>query len=323
MTEELQDNQEKSSTKLEVLNQCKNCGHHLFVNQKFCPSCGAKRIYNRLTVRNLFEDFTERFLNIENVLLKTIINLFKQPEDVIDGYINGLRKRYMSAFGYFAIALTITSFYTFVFRNWFLGSENLGLFSSGFSDGIKIENSDAVLKNINFMFDYQSILSFINIPFYAILSKIVFWNYKKYNFIEHLVIHLYAYSQFQILLSLLGVLFIWSNTVQFMLSGLTVIGPIIYTAYVLYRVFEMTIKNILIKTLFFITIVLPFTCLFFSITGGIAYSFGAFDEIIKNTQDQIEVIKQQKQAVKDSITKDSIRLSVEKIKDTIQAIKTH
>jgi len=184
MAEELHDNQEKSSTKLEVLNQCKNCGHHLFVNQKFCPSCGAKRIYNRLTVRNLFEDFTERFLNIENVFLKTIVNLFKQPEDVIDGYINGLRKRYMSAFSYFAIALTITSFYTFVFRNWFIGEESLALFSAGFSDayskGINTLEKDTALKVINFMFDYQSILSFINIPFYAILSKIVFWNYKKY-----------------------------------------------------------------------------------------------------------------------------------------------
>jgi len=85
----------------------------------------------------------------------------------------------------------------------------------------------------------------------------------------------------------------------------------------------MTIQNIVIKTLLFIAVLLPLSCLFISIAGGVLYSLGAFDEIIKNTQDQIELIKQQKEAVKDSIIKDSIRLSVEKIKDTIQAISTH
>jgi hypothetical protein len=31
----------------------------------------------------------------------------------------GMRKRYMSAFSYFAVALTLSSLYLFVFRNWF------------------------------------------------------------------------------------------------------------------------------------------------------------------------------------------------------------
>lgn len=41
--------------------------------------------------------------------------LWMKPEDVINGYVNGLRKRYMSAFSYFAVALTLGSIYMFIF----------------------------------------------------------------------------------------------------------------------------------------------------------------------------------------------------------------
>ena len=85
----------------------------------------------------------------------------------------------------------------------------------------------------------------------------------------------------------------------------------------------MTIQKIVIKTLLFTVIILPLSCLFFSIAGSIVYSLGAFDEIIKVTKDQLDQNKETLKAVKDSISRDSVRLSIEKIKDTIQVIKPH
>ncbi len=310
----------KTEQLLVVSNHCKNCGYHLFLDQQYCPSCGAKRIHNRLTSRNLLEDFTERFLNIENVFLKTFIALFTKPEDVIDGYIDGLRKRYMSAFSYFAVALTISSFYYFIFRNWFVGPENLGLFSAGLADGANVEDAEFGLKIINFISDYQSILSFLNIPFYAIISKLVFWNYKKYNFVEHLVIYLYTYSQFQIITSLLGTLFIWSQYGQIIIGILSGIVPIVYTAFVLFRIFNLTVESIIIKTLLFLVIALPVSCLFFSVIGGVLYSFGLFDTLIQNVLENVEAGKAAKEAsqvVKDSLPKDTLLKNVQTLRDSI------
>ena len=66
---------------------CKNCDTLLKEQDDFCNSCGAKVIRNRLTVRNLFEHFSETFFNYDNKLLRTFTTLFTKPEVVIEGYI--------------------------------------------------------------------------------------------------------------------------------------------------------------------------------------------------------------------------------------------
>ena len=40
---------------------CKNCDLPLRTDYSFCSNCGAKVIRNRLTLKNLWYDFTERF----------------------------------------------------------------------------------------------------------------------------------------------------------------------------------------------------------------------------------------------------------------------
>jgi uncharacterized membrane protein YvbJ len=75
---------------------CKNCGLALIEETNFCTACGAKVIRNRLTIKNLLEHAVEEFLSIDNKFLITITHLFTRPEVVIDGYINGLRKKYMN-----------------------------------------------------------------------------------------------------------------------------------------------------------------------------------------------------------------------------------
>lgn len=305
---------------LVVSDHCKNCKSPVQLDQRFCAHCGAKRIYNRLNTRNLLEDFTERFLNIENVFLKTFMVLFTAPEEVIHGYVEGLRKKYMSAFGYFAMALTITSIYTFFIRNWFMDPESLSEFSKGFSSGIQTESTMLMNEYLDFIFDYQSLFSFLLIPFYSIISKLVFWNYKQYNFIEHIVIYLYTYSQVQILMSVIGFLFIWSNMAQMVIGVITSIFPIFYTAYVLYRVFKLTAEKIIIKTLLFLAILLPLSCLFLSALGGVMHSLGVFDEFIAIAKEQTELAKATREAAvkaKDSIGVDSIKAAVQIVKDTL------
>ncbi|WP_255535075.1 DUF3667 domain-containing protein [Cellulophaga sp. E16_2] len=72
--------------------ECKNCTLTLEENHNFCADCGAKVVRNRLTIKNLFGDFAQRYLNIDNTFIRTFGKLFVAPEIVILGYINGVRK---------------------------------------------------------------------------------------------------------------------------------------------------------------------------------------------------------------------------------------
>lgn len=60
---------------------CKNCNTELTTDSEYCYHCGAKVIRNRLTIKNLFEHFSEQFLNYDNKFLQTFILLFKKPEE--------------------------------------------------------------------------------------------------------------------------------------------------------------------------------------------------------------------------------------------------
>tara|TARA_R110001632_G_scaffold67942_1_gene159558 strand:- start:265 stop:1278 length:1014 start_codon:yes stop_codon:yes gene_type:complete len=310
---------------LVVSNQCKNCQTPLALDQQFCSGCGAKRMHNRLNYRNLIEDFTERFLNIENQFLKTFLCLFTKPEDVILGYIHGMRKRYMSAFSYFAVALTLSSLYLFVFRNWFM-DDNLLMF--GPEAAANVDPSQALGMKLatdymDLIFDYQSVFSFLLIPLYAFISKVVFWNYKQFNFIEHVVIYLYAYSQTQIISAVLGVAFVWSSSGQMIVGIIVSVLPLLYTMYVLLKVFDLSAGSLFLKTFFFLIIFVPIMLLFFGVIGFIVYKLGVLDAIIEQFKEQAEVqksLKEARKAAQDSISMDTLKPLIQKAKDTLQLL---
>lgn len=320
-TVEPKEGKEKKREQLRVIsNRCKNCDTLLNLDQAYCPSCGAKRMYNRLNWSNLTEDFADRFLNIENNFLRTFLALFKRPEDVIGGYIDGMRKRYLSAFSYFAISLTLSGLYLFVFRKWFL---NDAILFQGAEISQSPEAADIAKETmtiVNWVFEYQSVLTFINIPFYALISKLVFWNYKKYNFIEHVVIYLYIYSHTQIIASILGFLLVWSPTAQVISSSLLMLVYLGYAIYVLMRLFDLTIEKIILKTLLFFVVFGVLFLIVFGIGGWLFYKVGFFDSFIgkvKEIENQQRSLREAAKAVKDSIRMDSIRQMSKSIKDTI------
>ena len=255
---------------------CKNCGKFLSTTQNYCAACGAIRIHNRLTFKNLAADFGERFFNLENVFFKTFAALFTKPEDVIDGYITGVRKKYMSAFGYFGVAITLAGLYLFLFRNFF---EN-DFFSVFFQDDVSqsAQSVDLIKNMIEKVQDYQSIITFLTIPILAITSKLIFINYKKYNYIEHVVIFLYVYSHYSIITSLITIGTSMFPFVNITVSMILQMAVIFYTAYVLKRLYEISIKKIAIKTLIFFIIFPIILFLFVLFTGAIVYILGWTDQ---------------------------------------------
>ncbi|WP_103070965.1 DUF3667 domain-containing protein [Aquimarina sediminis] len=229
-----------------TITNCKNCGQQI-ESYTFCPDCGAKKITKRITFKNLIQDFADRFLNLDNSFIQTFIHLFTKPEKVIDGYIHGLRKRYVNAFGYFAISITVTGIYAFFVKD---RLKEIMKFGGQFTKQ-QIEIQGTIFDTT---FQYQSMLSFLLIPILAIMSRLVFLNYKKYNLTEHFVIYLYAYSH------IVGTMTIILLPLTFMVDDFMFVGMvqfpvyIFYMAFVLKRLYQINLKKIIIKTFIFLVV---------------------------------------------------------------------
>jgi hypothetical protein len=230
---------------------CKNCQTHLSEEADYCYTCGGKVIRNRLTIKNLFEDFSSTFLNYDNKFFQTFITLFKKPEDVIGGYIDGTRKKYVNVVSYFMIALTITGLEWFILKKYF--PEAIDLSDITNQKGNKIAND-----TMSIIVDNISIVMMLFVPMYALMSRIVFFNIQKYNYTEHLVIFMYALSQITIVGALLNV---FGATTGISLGELTYINfpfQIIFSAYCLKRLYSLSLKGIILRTLLFFVVLLVF-----------------------------------------------------------------
>lgn len=229
--------------------ECKNCHTDLSNENDFCPSCGGKVIRNRLTIKLLFAHFSEQFFNYDNRFLQTFIHLFTKPEKVINGYINGTRKRYVDVIGYFMVALTLTGLQIFILNKFFPEAMD---FSSMAASG----QEEGMQKWMDSVMEYQSVFIMLNIPIYALVSKLTFLNKKKFNYTEHLIINIYLVAQLSIagvFIILVGVI-LGQNYAE--MSNLSLGLMVLYYAYSLKKIYALTLKQIFLKTLFLILILI-------------------------------------------------------------------
>ncbi|NRR92816.1 DUF3667 domain-containing protein [Winogradskyella undariae] len=253
---------------------CKNCQAVLQEQDDYCKSCGGKVIRNRLTFRNLFEHISETFFNYDNKLLQTFIQLFKHPEDVIDSYINGTRKKHVNVISYFALAITISGFYLIIVKKFF--PETLDFSQITLAGQEKFQKN-----NMAFIEEYQSIIMMLYVPLYALMARVTFFNIKKYNYTELLVIFMYIQAQISIASAIvvitLGLLGISSSIVGMLMIPLM----IIYSAYVLKRLLKLSASDIVVRTLLFFVvlgvtfIIITILCLVIMyLTGDLNEVFG-------------------------------------------------
>ncbi|WP_260847851.1 DUF3667 domain-containing protein [Algibacter amylolyticus] len=245
---------------------CKNCNTNLDQLSIYCHNCGGKVIKNRLTLKNIAQHLGETFFNYDNTLIMTIICLIKAPEQVIDSYVKGVRKRYINPISFFGISLTLTGFTIFIIRKFYknaLDVSNLFDSTAMYSDKA---SQDLIASSSDFSLDYSSLIYASLIPLFAIISWILF-NKKKYNFTEHLVIYMYSMSLYSIFSAILGLLILVINANYYLaFSTYFYIATLLYHCYLLKRLFNLTFKEIVLKTLLFIIL---FTIAFVVLTMGI------------------------------------------------------
>ncbi len=162
---------------------CKNCHTSLRSDFSYCPTCGGKVIHNRLTLKNVWEDLSFQVFNLDNTFLKTFRHLFAQPDIVINSYILGTRKKYMNPISYFAIAITLVGVLFFVLRRVY----HIDLTPTNFTKGEG--------PNVDFVFDYQGLITYLIVPMYALMTWFLFFDKKKLNYTEHVVANTYITGQ--------------------------------------------------------------------------------------------------------------------------------
>lgn len=244
--------------------ECSNCHRPLRTDDNFCPECGGKVIRNRLTLKNLLEELSQKFLNYDNAFIRTFIQLFKHPEDVIGSYIKGIRKKYIDVVGYFAIGLTLSGIQIFILNKFFPHFLSWDQFSAA-------ENEKFQEVSTSFLKEYQSIIFMLAVPFYAMMSKLTFWNYKTYNFTEHIVINMYASAHFAIITAVLTLTAALMGSNVLLSTLLFIVAQVLYTTFVFKRLFKMGMGSTIKKLLLFIGL-----SILFYIFIGIAYALIAY-----------------------------------------------
>ncbi|MDR5589595.1 DUF3667 domain-containing protein [Christiangramia sp. SM2212] len=228
---------------------CKNCKNELSNDQSYCPNCGAKIIGNRLTINYLSSEFFESFWRIDsNKPVLTFVDLFRKPVNVIDGYINGLRKKYINPFGYFTIALTLTGIYTFINLNYFPEYLDNGAFQAN------IEEQDISRELTTRILEHMNLLFFLFVPIITLFSRLIFLKNKKYNLAEHLIIHLYTYAHIHIITSVLIMISFISESSFRLMNFISIPIYVIYYSYVFKGLYDMSWWKTFLKTLLFLLI---------------------------------------------------------------------
>ncbi|WP_161792631.1 DUF3667 domain-containing protein [Psychroserpens damuponensis] len=197
-------------------------------------------------MKNLWEDVSLQFLNIDNKFLKTFTHLFTQPETIINGFIEGTRKKYINVIQYFAISLTLVGIQVFLMNTFF--SDDLAHamdFIKPFEKATggkenPYYSSLASLEEIN---NYQSIIYICTVPIYTLATWLAYKIIKpvrRYNFTEHLVLNLYYNAQVIIITALLSILFLCFGFNYLLISGVVTFLVFIYLFWILKRVFNVS-----------------------------------------------------------------------------------
>lgn len=263
------------------MSACKNCMAVLTEQEDYCSACGAKVIRNRLTIKNLTADFSEQFLNYDNKLLKTFIQLFRKPEDVIGSYIDGTRKKYVNVVSFYAIALTLAGLQLFVVRKFFPESLDITVFFP--------ENAAQPTMDMEWMYDYQSIVALVNLPLYALMARITFWGLKKFNYTEHLVIMTYIIGQFTIVSFFAVTLGVVLGGNFYVLNNFGIAFLAIFTTYCYRRLYPLSIKQCFKRIGVFLLVIMVFMFLVSLIQLVVMYFNGDLQQMM---QDAIEAQKQ-------------------------------
>jgi hypothetical protein len=238
----------------------------IYASKSFCADCGAKWIDNRITMKQVAHDFGDMYIGLDTKFIRTFFDLFRKPEAVILGYMQGRRVNYMDAVRYLLLALFVTGIYTFVLKQTGILDEImeaqfqatvLAYQEMGMSESEIEKSAGFAQKFATQVFEFQGFLLVLTIPLLALAARITFSGKRYFNFTEQIVFYLYTYGHAVIATTPITILILFLYP-----DGFTYLGFItfplmyLYNMYCYKRCFTMGKAAIIKKTIlsFFVLI---------------------------------------------------------------------
>lgn len=245
---------------------CKNCSSQIYANKRFCADCGAKWIDNRITIKQVAADFSDNYIGFDTKFIRTFIDLFRKPEAVIKGYINGRRVNYMDAVRYLLLAIFVTGIYTFVLKQTGVLDEIIhsqaeatreAYRSMGMTENQVIESTAQAQKFSQQVFEFQGFFLLFTIPLLAFAARLTFWGKRYFNFTEQIVFYMYTFSHMVIATTPITILLVFVAPDYFMYIGFVTFPLLyIYNAYCYKKCFNLSTAALFTKTLISILVII-------------------------------------------------------------------
>ena len=276
---------------------CKNCKEKLENDAQFCDNCGAKVIVSRITFKQLVSELVINVFGIDSKFFLTLKKMITSPDEVLREYLTGVRKKYVNPFAFLAIGAGLSLIIFNYFADDFINMQST-LRSEDAIQLRKTANLDlSSIKNISkeelqkmeinkkiaqkqlevsenmmqFMLHYYNLLTFLFLPFYALLSK---WTYRKpHNFGEHIVMNSYLYgltTYFSI------IAFIAAMLIHPSIYFYSAIAYILYYLYAFKKLYNLSIGKTALKFFRFIIGLLILGVILLVLIGLVSYILGKF-----------------------------------------------
>ncbi|MEJ2584149.1 MAG: DUF3667 domain-containing protein [Robiginitalea sp.] len=244
--------------------KCRNCNANLRTDFQYCPGCGAKLEPERITFKRLLGDLADRVFNLDNSFTRTFITLFKKPEKVVNGYISGVRKKFMNPLSYMGIALTLSGVIVFVISKFYADVIDF--------TGSQGELDSEFTKEISeIIYDYNAFFFLLYLPVLALPSYLLF-NKMRYNYAEHIVVFFYLMAQYSLIAFPISVVTLLVSPEEYVsVNQPMVVLALVYSLYVLQRMNRFPALVFAGRTLLYF--VLLFIFFFVLIMGLVAFFF--------------------------------------------------
>ena len=230
---------------------CKNCNESLNENDSFCSKCGAKIVSKRLTFKGFFSEMITTYFAWDNKLFLTFWHMFSKPEKVINGFISGVRKKYMHPLHFMIVSLTFYGVYLY------FAKDSLNELIQNYDFMQSDKSSLDQMKVTNVITKYFNLITFLTIPIYAIASFFAFKKYK-YNFIEHNVIYIYTNAHYNFIAVLLSIIALMDSDGLMMSQLLLMLITFVYYPYIFLRIFNLNLKQIIGRSILYLLLFILF-----------------------------------------------------------------
>ncbi|MEO1652721.1 MAG: DUF3667 domain-containing protein, partial [Bacteroidota bacterium] len=243
------------------MTECKNCAHELNEEDAYCPACGAKVIKKRLTFRDLIMEVINNAFGYDSRYFRTLRLLITHPEKPLRDYVQGVRKRHINPFTFFAVGAGLALIVFNQFHDEYIemttSQSQIKISESVPEDKDKpaeAKEDDEMSAKINYaiqenMLKYFNLVSFLLLPFYGFIAMKVFG--KPYNFGEHVAINAYIQGFSFLMTICLFLISLLTNPLVYLFG---IVGTMIYYSYAYGRLYQYSIWQVILKFLRFLLV---------------------------------------------------------------------